>query len=836
MYGLGVDLGTTWTAAAVRRGSGVEVLRLGGRRPEIPSVIFLPAGGPVLVGEPAVRHGEQEPGRLAREFKRRVGDPVPLLIGGSPYPAHALLARQLEHVLAVATTNEQGPPGSLVLTCPANWGPFKRDLLEQAARLADAPRVVLRSEPEAAAASYAAGEHMDDGDVVAVYDLGGGTFDAAVLRRTADGFELLGTPDGIEQLGGSDFDEAVFEHVTQILPADRLTGDDPDLVPALTQLRRDCVDAKEALSYDTEVMIRVALPGLHTRVRLTRHEFEAMIEPALQETVRSLGRALRSADVAPERLRAVLLAGGSSRIPLAGALVGEAFGRPVVVDPNPEHSIALGAARLTAHVPALLPVPPAAARAAAPAPAPRTSPPPTPSSPEPATMPLRLGEPPTVPLRIAEPLTQLLPLPAPQAQPPPRGTPPAQPAPQVTPPAASPPRWTAPAPTPPHGTPQAPTPPHGTPQAPTTPRGTAPAVTPPHGTPQAPTTPRGTAPAVTPPHGTPQAPTTPSVTPPTSSPPRWTAPAPTPPHGTPQAPTPPHGTPQAATTPRGTAPAPALPQVTPPRGTAPAKPLSPAPPAAAGEPPSDAPGRGRRRIRILVAAAAVLLIAASVPIAVRLLRADDHPAAAPSPTASAPACGFDEDFVGTTVDPAWERTRADASIIVSGGMAEMDAPDGADIFTSYMTAPMLLRPATGDFVLETTLEVTPSVFYQGAGLLLWNGPNSYVRIERAFGKTGTVGFEYKDGGKHTRVHGPLPNQNPIETAAARLVLRMTRTGDTITGSWRSLDTSEFSDLATVSMTTLPQAVRVGVSVLNRAQFGAKPTPFRARFARITLTC
>ncbi|WP_203709809.1 Hsp70 family protein, partial [Actinoplanes digitatis] len=351
---------------------------------------------------------------------------------------------QLEHVLAVATKNEQGPPGSVVLTCPANWGPFKRDLLEQAARLADAPRVVLRSEPEAAAASYAAGEHMDDGDIVAVYDLGGGTFDAAVLRRTADGFELLGTPDGIEQMGGVDFDEAVFEHVAQILPADRLTGDDPDLVPALAQLRRDCVEAKEALSFDTEVMIRVALPGLNTRVRLTRQEFEAMIEPALQETVRSLGRALRSAGVAPERLRAVLLAGGSSRIPLAGALVGEAFGRPVVVDPNPEHSIALGAARLTALVPAPVPVPPAAARAAAPTPAPPASPPSTPSSPEPATMPLRTAEPPTVPLRIAEPLTQLLPLPAPPAQPPPRETPPAQPPPRETPPAQPPPRETPP--------------------------------------------------------------------------------------------------------------------------------------------------------------------------------------------------------------------------------------------------------------------------------------------------------------------------------------------------------------------------------------------------------
>src|SRR3954464_13275481 len=139
-YGLGVDLGTTWTAAAGRRGATVEILRLGGRRPEIPSLIFVPEAGPVLVGEPAARRGEQQPVRLAREFKHRVGDPGPHLVGGSPYSAHALIARQLEYVLTVAAAAEQGPPGSVVLTCPANWGSYKRDLLEQAARLADAPR------------------------------------------------------------------------------------------------------------------------------------------------------------------------------------------------------------------------------------------------------------------------------------------------------------------------------------------------------------------------------------------------------------------------------------------------------------------------------------------------------------------------------------------------------------------------------------------------------------------------------------------------------------------------------------------------------------------------
>ena len=110
---------------------------------------------------------------------------------------------------------------------------------------------------------------------------------------------------------------------------------------ALARLRRDCIEAKEALSYDTEVMVPVALPTLHTRVRLNRSEFETMITPALLETIAALRRALRSAGVEPAQLRSILLAGGSSRIPLVSQLLSVEFGRPVVLDP-PEHSIALG--------------------------------------------------------------------------------------------------------------------------------------------------------------------------------------------------------------------------------------------------------------------------------------------------------------------------------------------------------------------------------------------------------------------------------------------------------------------------------------------------------------
>lgn len=130
--------------------------------------------------------------------------------------------------------------------------------------------------PEAAAIAYAANERVEPGALVAVYDLGGGTFDTAILRKTTDGFAVLGQPAGIERLGGIDFDQAVVSHVRATLgPAlDRIDAADPAGLSALARLRRECIDAKEALSSDTEVTIPVLLPDLQSEVRLTRGEFE----------------------------------------------------------------------------------------------------------------------------------------------------------------------------------------------------------------------------------------------------------------------------------------------------------------------------------------------------------------------------------------------------------------------------------------------------------------------------------------------------------------------------------------------------------------------------------
>ena len=189
---------------------------------------------------------------------------------------------------------------------------------------------------------------MAPGDKVAVYDLGGGTFDACVLEKNDRGFRTLGTAEGVEHLGGVDFDEAVLRHVLAALSTSNapLDPDNPEVTVGLGRLRRDCVEAKEALSTDVDTLVPVALPGLSTTVRITRAEFELMIRPALAETIAAMHRALRNAQVEPSQLRSILLVGGSSRIPLVSEMLHREFSVPTALDTHPKHDVALGSVRV----------------------------------------------------------------------------------------------------------------------------------------------------------------------------------------------------------------------------------------------------------------------------------------------------------------------------------------------------------------------------------------------------------------------------------------------------------------------------------------------------------
>lgn len=352
-YSLGVDLGTTFVAAAIAHASQVEMFTLGNRSVVSPAVVYAREDGTLVTGDAAGRRAISRPDRVGREFKRRLGDPTPVILGGATYAVTALLGTLLRDVVERVVETEGGPPDRVVLTHPANWGPFRRELFDEVPPLAGllapqmaAPRMV--TEPEAAAAHYAATHQLSDGDVIAVYDLGGGTFDATVLRKLPGGIEILGTPEGVERLGGVDFDEAILSYVNYASGGAlaELDMSDQQTSVAMARLRQDCILAKEALSIDTETVIPVFLPHRHFDVHLTSTDFEDMIRAQVESTIGAFTRTLRSARVEPAQLNAVLLVGGSSRIPLVARMISAELGRPIVVDTHPKYAVALGAAEL----------------------------------------------------------------------------------------------------------------------------------------------------------------------------------------------------------------------------------------------------------------------------------------------------------------------------------------------------------------------------------------------------------------------------------------------------------------------------------------------------------
>src|SRR3954452_14784996 len=168
-YRLGIDIGTTYTAAAIVENGQVSIIALGDRAAAVPTVVFLREDDEILTGDAANRRAATEPGRVARQFKRRVGDPTPLLLGGSPMSPQALMAKMLRWTVDRVSQLQGGPPDHVTVSHPANWGAYKLDLLGQAMRMAELGATTTLSEPEAAATYYASTQRVEPGAVVAVY-------------------------------------------------------------------------------------------------------------------------------------------------------------------------------------------------------------------------------------------------------------------------------------------------------------------------------------------------------------------------------------------------------------------------------------------------------------------------------------------------------------------------------------------------------------------------------------------------------------------------------------------------------------------------------------------
>ena len=348
-YYLAVDVGTSRTAAATGRlapdGSLLATpFPLGRSTDSAPSAIFV-ANGELLYADAAERRGISEPERLIRESKRRIGDDVPFLAGGERFTAQELYALMVAWVVDTVSDREGRYPTAIAVTVPVAWGDYRTELVEAALARHGWGSVTLVTEPEAAARHYESTSPLPAGRSLAVYDLGGGTFDAIVLQKDAFGaVEVAGPPVGLDDVGGSDFDDAVLAHALASAGVDIGTAGNERM--ALATLRRECVDAKESLSFDSETVIPVLVGGSGSAVRLTRDELEGMIAEHVDRTTDGLADALQYAGVDIRDVESILLTGGSSRIPFIAQALSERFDRPIAIDADPKAIIALGAVRV----------------------------------------------------------------------------------------------------------------------------------------------------------------------------------------------------------------------------------------------------------------------------------------------------------------------------------------------------------------------------------------------------------------------------------------------------------------------------------------------------------
>ena len=345
---LAVDLGTTHTVAVVRRGGQEPRALLFDGTPLLSSGVFVDATGGLHTGRDGTRLGGASPERFEPHPKRRV-DEGTVLLGEHEVPVEQLLAASLRRVADEARNAGISPDGATVLTCPADWGQPRRNVLRAAAWRAGLGQVTLLDEPIAAATycMQVLGQQVPPGGCLGVFDFGGGTFDVAVVRREPAGLRVLATG-GLDDLGGLDVDSALVAHLGQLVAVR-----DPQLwrrlaEPVDAEQRRErqafwseVRAAKEMLSRSSTAPVHV--PGRAEPMHLTRDELERVGGPLVARAVDETRRVLQRAGVEPGHLVGLLLVGGSSRIPMVASRLHARLGVAPSVPEQPELPVAYGA-------------------------------------------------------------------------------------------------------------------------------------------------------------------------------------------------------------------------------------------------------------------------------------------------------------------------------------------------------------------------------------------------------------------------------------------------------------------------------------------------------------
>jgi Fe-S protein assembly chaperone HscA len=359
---VGIDLGTTNSLVAFLDLAGPKVIPGPGGERLVPSVVYRSPQGELVVGEPARRMLIDDPARTVYSVKRLMGRGVAdisgelklfpfriapasesvirLELGERAFTPPEISAAILVQLKKNAEAFLGYPVTQAVVTVPAYFNDAQRQATKDAGRIAGLDVLRLVNEPTAASLAYGLDKRKDG--IVAVYDLGGGTFDISILKLHDGIFEVLAT-NGDTHLGGDDIDNRLLGIALEDITSE--WGGEPAADGSLVQtLRRAVIDAKEKLSFAPEAQIAVEYQGRSYRRAIGREQFDGLIRDIVDRTLQPCRNCLKDAQLTPDRIDEVVLVGGSTRIPLVRQAVEALFLARPHSELNPDEVVALGAA------------------------------------------------------------------------------------------------------------------------------------------------------------------------------------------------------------------------------------------------------------------------------------------------------------------------------------------------------------------------------------------------------------------------------------------------------------------------------------------------------------
>jgi molecular chaperone HscA len=357
---VGIDLGTTHSLVAyINEGNPKAVADQSGKNTLVPSIIHFTEEGEIIVGEAAKAYLISNPERTIYSVKRLMGKSFNDIQNGGKNLGYRIIDEDEEQLVKINVDNKYYSPIELsaeilkklksriedelnqpiskaVITVPAYFNDTQRQATRDAGKLAGLDVLRIVNEPTAASLAYGLGIEEDAEMKIAVYDLGGGTFDVSILEINHGVFEVLST-NGDTYLGGDDFDEAIINYWIEKfnIPKSQLNNKS-----TYQSLRLEAEQAKKSLSCQNLYSCEIG----DLRLSISRSAFEKLIQPLVNKTVDSCRMALKDANLGIDDIDHIIMVGGSTRVPLVKNSIGQFFNKKVNDSLNPDEVVALGAA------------------------------------------------------------------------------------------------------------------------------------------------------------------------------------------------------------------------------------------------------------------------------------------------------------------------------------------------------------------------------------------------------------------------------------------------------------------------------------------------------------